>query len=239
MWSESNVTSTSSFGATAWYPVDYFSALHPGAGVGIASREGDPGAFQLARSTVAAINNGTGWSPESGLQMSWIAAVRVGWEADDFVLKAGAALQRGMYPNLLASDGGGGLETTGGVLAVNEMLLQSHEGALRFFPVWPRGRRAAFATLRAVGGFLVSAALSESESAGESAGAAGSGRAVAATVHSTAGAACAVFAGKDGVPPAVRALPGGRPVSVLPVGPGRFAFSTEAGASYALALRVE
>lgn len=91
--------------------------------------------------------------------------------------------------------GGGGIETVGAVLAVTEMLLQSYEGFIRLFPVWPNtgtydtiryalGRYtlfqdltslhiyvggffssfishilepASFATLRAVGAFLVSA----------------------------------------------------------------------------------
>ncbi|MBB6735013.1 glycosyl hydrolase family 95 catalytic domain-containing protein [Cohnella zeiphila] len=40
---------------------------------------------------------------------------------------------------------------------INECLLQSYNGVLRFFPNWPADRRAAFSTLRAVGGFLISA----------------------------------------------------------------------------------
>lgn len=42
-----------------------------------------------------------------------------------------------------------------GFLAVTEMLFQSHEGVLRFFPAWPRDLPARFGTLRAVGAFLV------------------------------------------------------------------------------------
>jgi len=41
---------------------------------------------------------------------------------------------------------------------INECLLQSYTGTLRFFPNWPPERHAEFRTLRAVGGFLVSAA---------------------------------------------------------------------------------
>jgi alpha-L-fucosidase 2 len=43
---------------------------------------------------------------------------------------------------------------------VDEMLLQSHDGIIRLFPVWPRQHDARFKTLRAYGAFLVSAALS-------------------------------------------------------------------------------
>ncbi len=63
-------------------------------------------------------------------------------------------------PNLLIEQGGGGIETCGGITAgVNEMLLQSYEGVLRLFPCWPENHDARFASLRAWGAFLVSAEL--------------------------------------------------------------------------------
>jgi alpha-L-fucosidase 2 len=43
---------------------------------------------------------------------------------------------------------------------INECLLQSYTGTLRLFPNWPLSVNAEFHTLRAVGGFLVSAACS-------------------------------------------------------------------------------
>ncbi|MBW7459917.1 hypothetical protein K0U00_38240, partial [Paenibacillus sepulcri] len=42
---------------------------------------------------------------------------------------------------------------------INECLLQSYNGELRLFPNWPKDKRAEFHTLRAVGGFLVSASV--------------------------------------------------------------------------------
>jgi len=44
-------------------------------------------------------------------------------------------------------------------VVINECLLQSYDGTLRFFPNWPAGKRAEFRTLRAVGAFLVSARI--------------------------------------------------------------------------------
>lgn len=45
-------------------------------------------------------------------------------------------------------------------LGVTEMLLQSHEGVIRFFPCWSRNcGNARFGTLRANGAFIVSAEL--------------------------------------------------------------------------------
>lgn len=42
-------------------------------------------------------------------------------------------------------------------VVINECLLQSYNGELRFFPNWPAGKPAEFHHLRAVGAFLVSA----------------------------------------------------------------------------------
>ena len=55
------------------------------------------------------------------------------------------------------SYGGGGIESCGGIIsAVDEMLMQSHEGVIRVFPVWPKEMPARFGNLRAYGAFLVS-----------------------------------------------------------------------------------
>ncbi|MDR6878279.1 glycosyl hydrolase family 95 catalytic domain-containing protein [Bacillus sp. 3255] len=48
-------------------------------------------------------------------------------------------------------------------VVINECLLQSYNGILRFFPNWPAEQEAEFATLRAVGAFLVSASFSGGE----------------------------------------------------------------------------
>jgi alpha-L-fucosidase 2 len=39
------------------------------------------------------------------------------------------------------------------------MLMQSHEGVIRLFPVWNSARNAEFMNLRAYGAFLVSASM--------------------------------------------------------------------------------
>jgi len=46
-------------------------------------------------------------------------------------------------------------------VVLNECMLQSYTGRLRFFPNWPKDRNAAFQNLRAVGAFLVSADFSD------------------------------------------------------------------------------
>jgi hypothetical protein len=40
---------------------------------------------------------------------------------------------------------------------IAELLLQSHDGVIRVFPAWPKGKRARFRDLRAAGGFRLSA----------------------------------------------------------------------------------
>jgi len=50
-------------------------------------------------------------------------------------------------------------ENFGLPVVVNECLMQSYTGTIRLFPNWPGGKDAAFHTLRAVGGFLVSAEM--------------------------------------------------------------------------------
>ena len=55
-------------------------------------------------------------------------------------------------------DGGGALETIGATQSVNDMLMQSWRDVIELFPLIPDGSDASFGTLRAVGGFLVSAA---------------------------------------------------------------------------------
>jgi alpha-L-fucosidase 2 len=47
-------------------------------------------------------------------------------------------------------------------LVINECMLQSYSGTLRFFPNWPKDAAAEFRSLRAVGAFLVSAKRSRS-----------------------------------------------------------------------------
>ena len=48
-------------------------------------------------------------------------------------------------------------------VVVNECLLQSYNGMIRLFPNWQKEKRAEFQTLRAVGGFLVSALYEDGE----------------------------------------------------------------------------
>jgi hypothetical protein len=50
-------------------------------------------------------------------------------------------------------------ENFGLPVVINECLLQSYNGTIRLFPNWPANQDAAFQTLRAAGGFLVSSSI--------------------------------------------------------------------------------
>eukprot|EP01052_Picozoa_sp_SAG31_P022352 SAG31_NODE_1774_length_7303_cov_4.685453_8_plen_182_part_00 len=110
-----------------------------------------------------ALNDFTKWENGNGYCLSWPPAVRVSTPADSALLigKFRSALDSGMSHNGNHGNGGGMLENSGATAAINEMLLQSHGGRLRFFPVWDAATLgpAAFTTLRAYGAFLVSAAI--------------------------------------------------------------------------------
>jgi hypothetical protein len=96
--------------------------------------------------------------------MTYPGAVRVGHDPEDVLAKLRRNLTEWSFPNLMIFSGGGGIENCAGVPStINEMLLQSHEGVMRLFPVWPRNRDASFGRLRTVGAVLVSAELRQGE----------------------------------------------------------------------------
>ena len=96
----------------------------------------------------------------NGFNTTFPAAVRVGHDPQDILTRLRKELNTSGLPNLWVFGGGGGIENCCGVPAtINEMLLQSHEGILRLFPVWPENHDARFENLRAYGAFLVSSAI--------------------------------------------------------------------------------
>ena len=100
----------------------------------------------------------------NGFSITFPGAARVGHDPDDLLRKLRRQLTEFGLPNLMVFGGGGGIENCSGVPAtLNEMLLQSHDGVLRLFPVWPRSQPARFGQLRARGAFLVSAECREGQ----------------------------------------------------------------------------
>ena len=81
----------------------------------------------------------------------------------------------------------------GTLVAITDMLLQSHEGFLRFFPVVRQNESAAFEDLRANGAFLVSAAFKPAAAAAAAEGAPATGSVHGVRVKSEVGGECGVL----------------------------------------------
>jgi len=119
--------------------------------------DSDPKLLEIARNTHAVLGR---WRDYNGFPTYYTAAARVGLDPELILARLREQLQHHSYPNLFVFYGGGGIECCSAVpTCINEMLLQSHEGVLRFFPCWPKDRDARFGNLRAYGAFLVSAEL--------------------------------------------------------------------------------
>ncbi len=118
--------------------------------------DSDPKLLAICHNT---INEMARWADYNGFSSWYTACVRIGYDPKIILTKLREECDKHSYRNLLLYYGGGGIESCGGFLAINEMLLQSHEGVIRFFPCWPKDKDARFGTLRTVGAFLVSAEL--------------------------------------------------------------------------------
>ncbi|MDQ0893990.1 galactose-binding domain-containing protein [Agromyces ramosus] len=98
------------------------------------------------------------WSHANGFAEIFSSATRVGYGADN-VLSRFASRVVGLRANqTIDLSVAGGLETIAPISAVNDMLMQSHDGDITVFPQWPTDRSAEFHRLRAYGAFLVSSA---------------------------------------------------------------------------------
>eukprot|EP00040_Diaphanoeca_grandis_P025186 m.139259 g.139259 ORF g.139259 m.139259 type:complete len:1142 (-) comp30045_c0_seq6:246-3671(-) len=166
-WSEATNTNTNTSAvmpANYMWPIANFAPIHP---TGLVSLSDDAATKTLARNTVWIVNSYSKWHPVNGICLAWPSAARMMDRNDPYPFGPTQllenwenALNKTMQRNFWPSMGGGGIEQVGATQAVNELLLQSFEGFLRIFPGWPLNESASFTTLRAVGAFLVSAAVS-------------------------------------------------------------------------------
>ena len=140
---------------TAWWNDNTLGIQHifPAGAIGLDS---DPKLFELCHNTIDAMSR---WHDGNGFSSWYTACARVGYDPRTILANLRKECDRCSMPNLVLTYGGGGIENVSGFLAINEMLMQSHEGVIRFFPVWPKEQDARFGSLRAVGAFLVSAEL--------------------------------------------------------------------------------
>jgi hypothetical protein len=138
-------------------PIDLEGTVYPGENLAIG---GDEQQLQTARNSMEEMNSWgvtRGGNMNNGFCKIFPVAARIGWPADDLVVKFRAAILHQWRPsNLTVFQGGGGIETSGSIEAINSMLLQHEAGTLRVFPDWPTSMDASFRRLRAKGAYLVS-----------------------------------------------------------------------------------
>jgi alpha-L-fucosidase 2 len=140
---------------TAWVDGNTLGIHHifPAGALGLDS---DPKLLQISYNTIAAMSR---WHDDNGFSSWYTACARVGYDPQTILTNLRQECDHRSYPNLILYYGGGGIENVAGFLVVNEMLMQSHEGVIRLFPVWPKDQNARFGSLRAVGAFLITAEL--------------------------------------------------------------------------------
>jgi hypothetical protein len=138
-------------------PINLEGTVYPGENLAIG---GDAKQLQMALNSMEEMNSWgvtRGGNSNNGFCKIFPVAARIGWPADDLVAKFKAAILHQWRPsNLTVFQGGGGIETSGSVEALDSMLLQHEGGVLRLFPDWPTKMDASFIRLRAKGAFLIS-----------------------------------------------------------------------------------
>lgn len=150
-----------SWDSNAGFAIARYAAVFPAQLIGLDSGSKDK---ETAWNTIKLLNDDIGWVSSGGFDMNFPAASRtvpndqVSW----LLSKYASLINQTIGPNgyTECGPGGAGLESIGGIEGIHTLMLQSHEGVLRFFPRWPKGAQyaASFTTLRANGAFLVSAA---------------------------------------------------------------------------------
>lgn len=135
------------------------------------------------------------------------------------------AVQRWRHPNgllwgmAIANYGRAGAwtESLGVIAPLQEMLLQSWDGALRIFPAWPRNLDARYENFRAEGAFLVTAGWSR-------------GRVTSLEIFSERGARCRLYPPWPGGLVVLDAT--GQKIAPNAEAYGRVGFDTQAGGRY-------
>lgn len=130
--------------------------IFPAGAIGLSS---DTETLTIARDTVSVLNR---WSDYNAFPTFFTAAARIGYDPEIILTKFKEQFMTHAFPSYFIFYGGGGIECCSAVPScINEMLFQSHENVLRFFPVWNKTKDASFEHLRGYGAFIVSAELKD------------------------------------------------------------------------------
>ena len=141
----------------AWWKGNTLGIQHifPGNGLGLGS---DPALLEIGRNQITVMNR---WVDYNGMNSFYVAAARVGYDPKIILSEMRKMIESMALPNGMIKGNSHGAEHFSIVPnAVQEMLFQSYDGTLRFFPDWPMDQDARFSGLRARGAFLVASGLS-------------------------------------------------------------------------------
>jgi len=121
--------------------------------------DSDPEILEIARNTFQMMNR---WDDGNGFPTYYTAGVRIGYNPEEILVNLKQQCEKYGMKNSAIFHGGGGIEDCSAVPScINEMLFQSHEGILRFFPVWPKHKDASFENLRGYGSFLAAGKIQD------------------------------------------------------------------------------
>ncbi len=131
--------------------------VFPAPNIGLSS---PPEEIAMVKNDLVEIENKSWLDHGNAFQTVLIGAARVGMDPDALMAMARQKIAQSAYPNLWLFAEGGGLETCSGIPGmINEMMLQSHGGVIRVFPVFPPSQKASFYRLRTFGAFLASSSV--------------------------------------------------------------------------------
>ncbi|MBM9506684.1 discoidin domain-containing protein [Actinacidiphila acididurans] len=128
--------------------------IHPAEVLGINSPAADRA---IAVHTVDVMNS---WGQINSFPKVFTQAARVGYPAASLIQHFESTITQMIAANLRIADGYHGIEKSGACEAVHSMLVQSFDGVMVLFPVWPADQDASFDRLLLPGAFETSAALS-------------------------------------------------------------------------------
>lgn len=178
--------------------------------------DSSPSALQIASDS---ITQGKNWNNANGFCRIYGMAARVGYNPTAIITNLINTLSLTNFDrNLMDEDGVNGIEKAGTVGGINDLLLQSNEGIIKLFPVWPTNMPAKFKRLRARGAFLVDCQWTNNGVLNPS-------------IFSEKGAVCNVLNPWPGKPLYVSL--NGNAVATTNAG-NRYSFSTAAGDTYVL-----
>lgn len=116
-----------------------------------------PELLEAARNSIDMLG---AWEHDNLFCSFYPAAVRVGVSSDEIIGHMKECIHKHQLPNGMFAFAGGGIENSAAIpMTINEMLLQSYEHVLRFFPNWNPQSPASFRGLRAFGAFVVDGSI--------------------------------------------------------------------------------